>query len=100
MLNLYFSNMSVWQAAKLDWYFRKIGKLRRLSGYNLNEPRKIKAEVSLDLNSDYYFIILVPVLPSKASTTFSIEVIRTSFPPDSIKSIAARIFGPMLPFGN
>jgi len=51
-------------------------------------------------NKVYYLIIKVPVLPEKASTIRSIEVIRTLLPPCSIKRIAALIFGPIEPFGN
>ncbi len=48
----------------------------------------------------FYRIILVPVLPLSASSSLSIDVIIADSPPDSIKSTAASIFGPILPGGN
>src|SRR6056297_1704295 len=65
-------------------------------------PIKSLSKKSLTKNNDpcQSLYIIVPVLPSKASDSFSIEVIRHSLPDLLTNFMAASIFGPMLPLGN
>src|SRR5438093_4338240 len=60
-------------------------------------PSHVPARPARELGSLQSRTIRVPAVPSKASRIFSGEVMKTEPPPLRTNSIAAWIFGPMLP---